>query len=216
MASELTANSATERKEERGMEITASQVKDLRERTGAGMMECKRALQDSEGDIEKAIDLLRARGAAKVAKRAGREAREGAVGSYVHMGGKVGVLIEVNCETDFVARNEQFQQLVKELAMHIAAMKPLAVTAEEISADVIERERSVALEKVKNDGKPEKMWEKIVDGMMKKYFQENTLLEQDWVKDPDRGKVKDVIQSVAASTGENVVVRRFVRYALGE
>jgi elongation factor Ts len=132
------------------------------------------------------------------------------------MGGKVGVLIEVNCETDFVARNEQFQQLVKELAMHIAAMKPLAVTAEEISADVIERERSVALEKVKNDGKPEKMWEKIVDGMMKKYFQENTLLEQDWVKDPDRGKVKDVIQSVAASTGENVVVRRFVRYALGE
>jgi elongation factor Ts len=198
------------------MEITASQVKELRERTGAGMMECKRALQDSEGDVEKAIDLLRARGAAKVAKRAGREAREGAVGSYVHMGGKVGVLIEVNCETDFVARNEQFQQLVKELAMHIAAMKPLAVTAEEITADVIERERAVALEKVKNDGKPEKMWDKIVDGMMKKYFQENTLLEQDWVKDPDRGKVKDVIQSVAVSTGENIVVRRFVRYALGE
>jgi elongation factor Ts len=198
------------------MEITAAMVKDLRDRTGAGMMECKRALQDAEGDVEKAIDLLRARGAAKVAKRAGREAREGAVGSYVHMGGKVGVLIEVNCETDFVARNEQFQQLVKELAMHIAAMKPLAVTAEEIPADVIDRERAVALEKVKTDGKPEKMWDKIVEGMMKKYFQESTLLEQDWVKDPDKGKVKDVVQSVAASTGENIVIRRFMRYALGE
>jgi len=198
------------------MEITASQVKDLRDRTGAGMMECKRALQDAGGDVEKAIDLLRARGAAKVAKRAGREAREGAVGSYIHPGGKVGVLVEVNCETDFVARNEQFQQLVKELAMHIAAMKPVAVTAEEIPAELVERERAVALEKVKTDGKPEKMWDKIVDGMIRKYFQESTLLEQDWVKDPERGKVKDVVQSVAASTGENIVVRRFMRYALGE
>ena len=198
------------------MEITAGQVKELRDRTGAGMMECKRALQDSQGDVEKAIDLLRVRGAAKVAKRAGREASEGAVGSYVHMGGKVGVLIEVNCETDFVARNEQFQQMVKELAMHIAAMKPVAVSAEEIPADVVERERAIAQEKVKTDGKPEKMWDKIVEGMMKKYFQESTLLEQDWVKDPDRGKVRDVVQSVAASTGENIVIRRFVRYALGE
>lgn len=198
------------------MEITASQVKELRERTGAGMMECKRALQDSGGDVEKAIDLLRARGAAKAAKRAGREAREGAVGAYIHPGGRVGVLIEVNCETDFVARNEQFQQLVKELAMHIAAMKPIAVTAEEIPQDVIERERAVALEKVKADGKPEKMRDRIVDGMMNKFFQENTLLEQEWVKDPTKGKVKDVIQTVAAATGENIVVRRFTRYALGE
>jgi elongation factor Ts len=198
------------------MEISAGQVKELRERTGAGMMECKRALQDAGGDMEKAIDLLRARGAARVAKRAGREAREGAVGSYVHMGGKVGVLIEVNCETDFVARNEQFQQLVKDLAMHIAAMKPLAVTPEEIPADVIERERAVGLEKVKADGKPQHLWDRIVDGMLKKFYEENTLLEQEFVKDPAKGKVKDVVQEVAAATGENIVVRRFVRYALGE
>lgn len=197
------------------MEISAAQVKELRDRTGAGMMECKKALQEVGGDVEKAIDVLRARGAAKVARRAGREAREGAVGSYIHMGGRIGVLIEINCETDFVARNDEFQRLVKELAMHVAAANPLAVRAEEIPAELIERERAVALVKVRNDGKPEHLREKIVDGMMKKFFQENTLLEQAFVVNPDM-TVQQRVQEVAVATSENIVVRRFVRYALGE
>ncbi|MGD8276473.1 MAG: translation elongation factor Ts [Gemmatimonadota bacterium] len=197
------------------MTISAGVVKELRERTGAGMMECKKALQDTAGDMEKAVDLLRSRGAAKAAKRSGREAREGAVSSYIHMGGKVGVLIEVNCETDFVARNEEFQGLVHELAMHIAAMNPLAVSADEIPQDVVERERAVFTEKVKNDGKPEHLWGKIVDGMMKKFFQENTLLDQPWVRDSDK-TIAQVVQEAAAKTGENIVVRRFARFALGE
>jgi len=197
------------------MTISAGVVKELRERTGAGMMECKKALQDSAGDMEKAVDLLRSRGAAKVAKRSGREAREGAVGSYVHMGGKVGVLIEVNCETDFVARNEAFQELVHELAMHIAAMGPLAVSADEIPADVAERERAVFVEKVKGEGKPEHLWDKIVDGMMKKFYKESTLMEQAWVRDPDQ-TIAQLVQQAAVKTGENIVVRRFTRFALGE
>jgi elongation factor Ts len=197
-------------------EISAKQVKELREMTGAGMMECKKALQETAGDIEKAVDVLRARGAAKAAKRADREVREGAVGSYIHMGGRIGVLVEVNCETDFVARNDQFQQLIRELGMHIAAMNPMAVTAEEIPADVIERERNVYREKIRADGKPENLWDRIAEGMLKKFYQENTLLEQPWVKEPDRGTVKDVVQQISAATGENIVVRRFVRYAVGE
>jgi len=197
------------------MTISAGVVKELRERTGAGMMECKKALQDANGDMEKAVDLLRSRGAAKAAKRSGREAREGVVGSYIHMGGKVGVLIEVNCETDFVARNDEFQGLVRELAMHIAAMRPLAVTAEQIDAEVVERERAVAREKVKNDGKPEHLWDRIADGMMKKFYQENALLEQAWVRDPDK-TIGQLVQGAAARTGENIVVRRFSRFALGE
>jgi elongation factor Ts len=197
------------------MEITAAQVKQLREMTGAGMMECKKALQEAGGDVEKAVDLLRVKGAAKAAKRSGREAREGAVSSYIHMGGRIGVLIEVNCETDFVARNEQFQELVRDLAMHIAAMNPLAVSAEEIPAEVVARERMVALEKVKADGKPENLHEKIVDGMLKRFYQESALLEQAFVRD-DSKKVKDLVSEAAAATGENIVVRRFVRYALGE
>ncbi len=197
------------------MEISAAQVKELRERTGAGMMECKKALQEVGGDLEKAIDVLRSRGAAKVARRAGREAREGAVGSYIHMGGRIGVLIEINCETDFVARNDEFQKLVKELAMHVAASSPLAVRPDDIPAEVIERERAVALDKVRNDGKPEHLWEKIVDGMMKKFYQENTLLEQSFVVNPDI-TVHQRVQEVAVTTGENIVVRRFMRYAIGE
>ncbi len=197
------------------MTISAGVVKELRERTGAGMMECKKALQDTAGDMEKAIDLLRSRGVAKVAKRSGREAREGAVSSYIHMGGKVGVLIEVNCETDFVARNDEFQSLVHELAMHIAAMNPLAVSADEIPQDVAERERAVFVEKVKNDGKPEHLWDKIVDGMMKKFYQDSTLLNQPWVRDPDK-TIAQLVQEAAVKTGENIVVRRFARYALGE
>jgi elongation factor Ts len=197
------------------MEISAAQVKQLREMTGAGMMECKKALQEAGGEMEKAVDLLRVKGAAKAAKRAGREAREGAVSSYIHMGGKIGVLLEVNCETDFVARNEQFQELVKDLAMHIAAMNPLAVSADDIPADVAEHERAIALEKVKADGKPENLHERIVDGMMKKFYQESTLMEQEFVRD-DSKKVKELVAEAAAATGENIVVRRFIRYALGE
>lgn len=197
------------------MAITAEQVKELRERTGAGMMECKRALEETGGDMEAAIDILRARGAAKAAKRAGREAREGAIGSYVHMNGKIGVLVEVNCETDFVARTEDFQSLVRDLAMHIAAANPLAVTADQIPAEVVERERAVYREQAKNEGKPEHLWDKIVEGKLKKFFQENALMEQAFVKDPDK-TIQQLVTEVSARTGENIVVRRFVRYALGE
>jgi elongation factor Ts len=195
--------------------ITANQVKELRERTGAGMMECKKALQEANGDMEAAIDVLRAKGAAKAAKRAEREASEGAIGSYVHTNGKVAVLVEVNCETDFVARNEQFLQLVRDIAMHIAAMNPVAVSDADVPADMVERERAVYLEQVKNEGKPEAMWEKIVDGKVRKFYKESTLLEQPYVKNPDI-TVKQLVQETSVKTGENIVVRRFVRYLLGE
>ncbi len=197
------------------MEISAKDVKELRDRTGAGMMECKKALEEARGDMEKAIDILRAKGAAKAAKRAGKEAREGAVGSYIHMNGRVGVLVEVNCETDFVARNDEFSQLVKDIAMHVAAMNPLAVDESGIPADEVDRERAVQREVVKNEGKPENLWEKIIDGRMKKWFQEKTLLQQPFVKDPDK-TIGQLVQDVAAKTGENIVVRRFSRFALGE
>lgn len=197
------------------MAITAAQVKELRERTGAGMLECKRALEETDGNIEAAVDVLRAKGAAKAAKRAGRETREGAIESYIHMGGKIGVLIEVNCETDFVARTEDFQGLVRDLAMHIAAANPLAISAEDIPEDVIERERAVFREQVKAEGKPENLWDKIVEGKLKRFYQDNTLLDQAYVKDPDK-TVGQLITEVSAKTGENIVVRRFARFALGE
>lgn len=196
------------------MAITAAQVKELRDRTGAGMLECKKALEGSGGDLEAAIDALRAKGAAKAAKRAGKQASEGAVGSYVHMNGKIGVLVEVNCETDFVARTDDFQALVRDLAMHIAASSPLGVSAEDVPEDVVERERGVYLEQVKGEGKPENLHEKIVDGKMKKFFQEAALLEQPFVKDTDR-TVGQLVTDVSAKTGEKIVVRRFTRYELG-
>ncbi|MGQ0814335.1 MAG: translation elongation factor Ts [Gemmatimonadota bacterium] len=195
--------------------ISAGMVKELRERTGAGMMECKKALEESNGDMERAIDLLRAKGAAKAAKRADREAKEGAVAAYVHMGGRIGVLVEVGCETDFVARSSDFQTLVRDVAMHIAAANPLALTADDIAREVVERERAVYLEQVKQEGKPEKLWDKIVDGKLGKFYKESTLLDQPFVKDPDK-TIKDYVTEVAAKTGENVVIRRFVRFALGE
>jgi elongation factor Ts len=179
------------------------------------MMECKKALIESDGDMERAIDILRSTGAAKAAKRADREAKEGAIGSYIHMGGKIGVLVEVGCETDFVARNSDFQALVRDIAMHIAAANPLALNAEEISADVVEREKAVYLETVKNEGKPEKMWDKIVEGKVAKFYKENTLLDQPFVKNPDV-TIKQYITEVASKTGENIVIRRFARFALGE
>jgi elongation factor Ts len=197
------------------MAITAKDVKELRDRTGAGMMECKAALEEASGDQEKAIDILRAKGAAKAAKRAAREASEGAVGSYIHMGGKIGVLVEVNCETDFVARNDEFQQLVRDIAMHIAAASPVAVSREDVPAEVVERERAVYREQTRESGKPEQIWDKIVDGKLEKYYQEAALLEQPFVKDPDI-TVGELVTRASAKTGENIVVRRFARFALGE
>jgi elongation factor Ts len=199
----------------RPMQITAQQVKELRERTGAGMMECKKALAQTNGDIEAAIDHLRSTGAAKAAKRAGREASEGSVGSYIHMGGRIGVLVELNCETDFVARNDTFQALIRDIAMHIAAANPLAVSSEGIPAETVERERAVFAEQVKNEGKPEKIWDRIIDGKVNKFFQENSLLDQPFVKNPDM-TVGQLLQEAIAKTGENIVVRRFVRYSVGE
>ncbi len=195
--------------------ISAKDVKELRDRTGAGMMECKAALGDTNGDMEAAIDLLRAKGAAKAAKRAGREAGEGAVGSYIHMGGKIGVLVEVNCETDFVARNDQFQQLVRDLAMHIAAASPVSVRREDIAPEVVERERNVYREQMRESGKPEKIWDKIVDGKLDKFYQESALMEQPFVKNPDV-TIGQLVTDASAKTGENIVVRRFARFALGE
>ncbi len=199
------------------MAISASDVKELRERTGAGMMECKRALEEASGDMETAIDILRVKGAAKAAKRAERETREGVIGSYIHMGGKIGVLVEVNCETDFVARTEGFRELAKNIAMHVAAANPLAVTEAEIPADIVEREKAVFLEQVKNEGKPEKIWDKIIEGKLRKFYQDNALVDQIYVKDPEgKQTVGQLITEVSARTGERIVVRRFVRFALGE
>jgi elongation factor Ts len=189
-------------------------VKELRDRTGAGMLECRSALQEANGDMEAAIDILRARGAAKAAKRSGKETREGAIGSYVHMGGRIGVLVEVNCETDFVARTQDFQDLVRDLAMHIAAASPLAVTPEEIPADVLERERGVFREQVRNEGKPENLWDRIVEGKVRKFYQEAALLEQAFVKDPDR-TIGQLVTDLSAKTGERIQVRRFARFELG-
>ena len=196
-------------------EISAKAVKELRDRTGAGMMECKAALGESGGDMERAIDLLRARGAAKAAKRAERETREGAIGSYIHMGGRIGVLVEVGCETDFVARTEQFQQLVRDIAMHIAAASPVAVRREDFPAELVERERGVYREQMKESGKPEHIWDRIVDGKLEKFFAESALLEQPFVKNPDI-TVGQLVTEVAGRTGEKIEVRRFTRYALGE
>ncbi|HEY0020526.1 MAG TPA: translation elongation factor Ts [Longimicrobium sp.] len=195
--------------------ISAQAVKELRERTGAGMMECKSALTEAGGDMEAAIDLLRARGAAKAAKRAEREAREGAIGSYIHMGGKIGVLVEVNCETDFVARNDAFQSLVREIAMHVAAANPVAIRREDFPAEMVERERAVYREQMRESGKPEQIWDKIVDGKIEKFYADQALLEQPFVKNPDQ-TVGQLITEVSAKTGEKIDVRRFTRFALGE
>jgi elongation factor Ts len=196
-------------------EISAKAVKELRDRTGAGMMECKSALTEAGGDTERAIDILRAKGAAKAAKRAERETKEGIVGSYIHMGGRIGVLVEIGCETDFVARTDQFQQLVRDVAMHIAAASPVAVRREDFPADLMERERGVYREQVKESGKPEQIWDKIVDGKMEKFFAESALLEQPFVKNPDI-TIGQLVTEVSGKTGEKIEVRRFARFALGE
>ena len=196
-------------------EVTATLIKDLRERTGAGMSDCKKALVEVGGDMDKAIDYLRTKGLAKAAKKAGREATEGAVVSYIHGGGRIGVLVEVNCETDFVARNEDFQGFTREVALQIAAMNPQFVRKEDVSADVIAREREVLVAKAKETGKPEPVVHKMVEGQIAKWMKEICLLDQAWVKDADK-TIDQVQQELIAKIGENIRIRRFVRFELAE
>ncbi|MCI0331034.1 MAG: translation elongation factor Ts [candidate division Zixibacteria bacterium] len=195
--------------------ISANLVKELREKTGAGMMECKKALQSSGGDIEKAVQTLREQGQARAASKAGRTAKEGIVFSYIHPGDRLGVLLELNCETDFVARTEDFRNLAKDLAMQIAAASPLVVTREELPAELVEKEREIYRHQAKNEGKPEKILDRIVEGKLEKYFQEAVLMEQIFVKDQNL-TVKELLNSAVAKLGENIVPRRFVRFRLGE
>jgi len=195
--------------------ISAKDVSELRALTGAGMMDCKKALQDTGGDVQKAVDLLRQKGMARAEKRADRSAKEGVIGSYMHFNGKVAVLVEVNCETDFVARTDDFQQLGRDLAIHIASAKPLAVTVEEMPADVVEREKAIYEAQVAESGKPEQVRAKIVEGKLRKFYEEQVLMEQKFVKD-DSKTIADLVKEVSGKIGENIVVRRFARFELGK
>jgi elongation factor Ts len=197
------------------MEITAAQVKSLRDKTGAGMMECKAALQEAGGNEEKAIEILRKKGLASAAKRAGRTTSNGVVGSYIHMGGKVGVLVEVNCETDFVARTEDFQTLVKELALHIAAADPRWVRREDVPADVLEKEREIYRAQFEGSGKPAPVVEKIVEGKLGAFYAQVVLLDQPSVRDP-AVTISQLVAQASAKTGENITVGRFARFKVGE
>jgi len=196
-------------------EIAAQVVKELREKTGLGMMDCKKALQETDGDMDKAIEYLRKQGMAAVEKRVGRQASEGIVTSYIHPGSRLGVLVEVNCETDFVARTDDFQQFAKDVAMHIAASRPLAVDRESLGPELVERERNIYLEQAKNEGKPEHIAEKIVQGRLEKFFQDFVLMEQAFVKDLDQ-TVQDLLTELAAKIGEKITIRRFACFRLGE
>jgi elongation factor Ts len=197
------------------MEVTAALVKQLREKTGVGMMKCKTALGEANGDLAEAEKILRKQGVATAAKKSTRATGEGLVASYIHTGGKIGVMIEVNCETDFAARSDDFQQLVKDLSMHVAAAAPRHVTRDEVSEQVLAVEREIAHDQAVKAGKPEKVVDKIVEGKIEKYFAENCLLEQPYVKDPDR-TVGQLITDAVSKIGENIQLRRFVRYVLGE
>lgn len=197
------------------MEISANLVKDLREKTGAGMMDCKKALTECGGDFEKAVDFLRKKGIANAAKKSGRATKDGAVQSYIHGEGRVGVLVEVNCETDFVARTEQFRTFVKDIAMHIAAASPQWVRPEEVPADIIAKEKEIAVAQMQASGKPQAVLEKIAEGKIKKFYEDTCLMHQAFVKNPDK-KVEDLVKETIAGLGENVAIRRFVRFALGE
>lgn len=197
------------------MGITASEVKELREKTGAGMMDCKKVLTEANGDMEKAIELLREKGLAAAVKKSSRIAAEGVVDSYIHMGGKIGVLLEVNCETDFVAKTDDFKALVKDIAMQIAAANPKYLRKEDVDTAELEKEREILRVQALNEGKPEKIVDKMVEGRIQKYFKEVCLLEQPFVKDPDKS-VQDLVTEKIAKIGENISVRRFVRYEMGE
>jgi len=196
------------------MEITAKMVKELRESTNAGMMDCKKALTECDGDMEKAVEYLRKKGIASAAKKEGRATSQGIVGSYIHMGGKVGVLVEVACETDFVARTDDFQEFVHNVAMHIAAASPVAVTREEVDPTLIEKEKEIYAAQMREQGKPEAMIEKIVVGKVDKYYSDVVLLEQKYVKDPDM-TVEDYLKSIIGSLGENMQIKRFARFEIG-
>ena len=197
------------------MEVSASMVKDLREKTGAGMMDCKKALSETGGDFQKAVDYLRQKGLATAAKRAGRIASEGRIGSYIHAGGKIGVMVEVNCETDFVAKTDDFQVFAKDVAMHIAASNPSYVRREEVPPEVLEREKEIYRAQARDAKKPEKIMDKIVDGKLEKFYGEACLLEQPFVKDPDI-TIQDLLNGFIGKVGEKVEIRRFTRFQVGE
>ena len=195
--------------------ISATMVKQLREKTGAGMMDCKNALSECDGEMEKAVDFLRKKGLATAAKRAGRAMTEGIIHSYIHLGGKLGVLVEVNCETDFVARNEDFKEFAKNIAMHIAASNPLGIQAEDVPEDVINKEKEIYRAQALEMGKPENVIDKIVEGKLKKFYTDNCLLNQPYVKDPDIA-ISDLLTELIGKIGENLTIKRFVRYQIGE
>lgn len=197
------------------MTVSTELIKELRVKTNAGMMDCKRALEATNGDMEKAIDLLRQKGLATTMKRAGKIAKEGVVQAYIHGGGRIGVLVEINCETDFAARSEAFQDFAKNIAMQIAATSPLGVEKEDIPQEVVERERSVYEAQARESGKPENVVQKIVEGKVRKFYEEATLMEQPFIRDPDK-TVRDYLNELVAQIGEKVVIRRFTRYQLGE
>ena len=197
------------------MEITSGMVKELRTKTGAGMMDCKEALAAVEGDFEKAIDFLRKKGLSAATKRSSKAAKDGTVASYIHMGGKIGVMVEVNCETDFVAKTEDFQTMARDIAMHIAASNPLFVRSDEIPEAAMEREKEIYRSQLRDEKKPEKIWDKIIEGKLKKYYEDICLVEQKFVKNQDI-TVGTLISNMIAKTGENIVIRRFARFQLGE
>jgi elongation factor Ts len=197
------------------MAITAQMVKELREKTGAGMMDCKKALSEADGDFDKAAQMLREKGIAKAAKREGRTTAEGVVASYIHPGDKLGVLVEVNCETDFVARTDQFREFARDIAMHVAAVNPLFVNREQVEPSVVEKEKEIYRQQALNDGKPEKVVDKIIEGRLEKYYSEIVLLEQPFVKDNDK-TVEEYLKETMAAVGENVQINRFARFRLGE
>ena len=197
------------------MSVDAKLVKELREKTGAGMMDCKQALVKSSGDLDKAVDFLRKSGIAKAEKKVSRVAKEGMVYSYIHQGSRLGVLLEIGCETDFVAKTEGFQELAHNVAMQIAATNPIALCREEVSQKVIDREKEIYTDQAKSSGKPDNIIEKMVEGRLNKFYQENCLLEQNFIKDPDK-KLKDIITETLAILGENITVNRYVRFAIGE
>lgn len=197
------------------MEISSSMVKELRTKTGAGMMDCKEALTAVEGDFEKAIDFLRKKGLSAATKRSSKAAKDGTVASYIHMGGRIGVMVEVNCETDFVAKTDDFQTMAKDLAMHIAATNPLYVRCDEIPEDVLNREKEIYRSQLREEGKPEKIWDKIIEGKLKKYYEDVCLIDQKFVKNQDI-TINTLVSNMIAKTGENIIVRRFARFQLGE
>ena len=195
-------------------DISATMVKELREKTGAGIMDCKEALAECQGDMEKAVDFLRKKGLATAAKRAGRATSEGTVQSYIHMGGKIGVMVEVDCETDFVAKTDDFIEFAKNLAMHIAATNPVGITSDDVPADIIDREKAIYRDQALEMGKPEKMIDKIIDGKMNKFFKDSCLMNQQYVKDPDKS-IADYLNEVIAKTGEKITIKRFARFQVG-